>query len=458
MSSECTICRTEWTSSGDHRVISLRCGHLYGRKCIYEWLNRQQSCPLCNLPCKKEEVRVLYLEPEAVKNCAISEVKKEKQRSKRKVERIYESIKKERNESTLLKKKYKNIQNMILQSIHQNKSLDPKELEKLIDTKFQKFEYKASLHQDQITSFDFLNDSFDIILLVKTKLYRYNILNGLSKVEELKDLDFYLVHFNLALEEIVLVGKEIFLYNQNFKEKKRISIDSKVTCIAGNEELSAFGTESGHFLIFNRKKDKSEIFSLTDKSPVISIAIGNKKEVYLSQGIRGLYYFDIKDGTVKKIGQDYTLSISFDKHLNRFLYSTINYSSEKNTVRHYVINGQEISFLFEETSTQQVSTLEKIGVIQSKGVSYQSLIFSSLDYGDSIDLEDEEDCFYTINYTYVTSIHDDKIYLYDYHTKATFQEIKADKSTIVKSLSCKVGNFFAFKNENGIHFYAQRQF
>lgn len=34
----CSICLDAWTNSGDHRLVALRCGHLFGQRCILHWL------------------------------------------------------------------------------------------------------------------------------------------------------------------------------------------------------------------------------------------------------------------------------------------------------------------------------------------------------------------------------------------------------------------------------------
>lgn len=60
----CIICTEMWTNTGDHQLVSLSCGHLFGRKCIEQWLdpkNKQnQRCPHCNKTAKKRDIRVLY--------------------------------------------------------------------------------------------------------------------------------------------------------------------------------------------------------------------------------------------------------------------------------------------------------------------------------------------------------------------------------------------------------------
>lgn len=61
----CTICMDQWTSSGDHRVCCLRCGHLFGYSCILKWLQCYNSsgnrrCPQCNKKATVKHIRLLY--------------------------------------------------------------------------------------------------------------------------------------------------------------------------------------------------------------------------------------------------------------------------------------------------------------------------------------------------------------------------------------------------------------
>ncbi|XP_051830603.1 E3 ubiquitin-protein ligase RFWD3 isoform X1 [Antechinus flavipes] len=57
----CAICFEQWTSAGDHRLSALRCGHLFGYKCISKWLRGQAGkCPQCNKKAKRADIVVLY--------------------------------------------------------------------------------------------------------------------------------------------------------------------------------------------------------------------------------------------------------------------------------------------------------------------------------------------------------------------------------------------------------------
>lgn len=57
----CPICFETWTTSGLHRLCSLKCGHLFGQSCIEKWLKGQGGkCPHCNAKAKRQDIRVLY--------------------------------------------------------------------------------------------------------------------------------------------------------------------------------------------------------------------------------------------------------------------------------------------------------------------------------------------------------------------------------------------------------------
>ncbi|KAK3102173.1 hypothetical protein FSP39_009342 [Pinctada imbricata] len=57
----CPICFDDWTTSGSHRLSSLKCGHLFGQSCIEKWLKGQGGkCPQCNAKAKRQDIRVLY--------------------------------------------------------------------------------------------------------------------------------------------------------------------------------------------------------------------------------------------------------------------------------------------------------------------------------------------------------------------------------------------------------------
>lgn len=58
----CPICLDNWTTSGKHRLCSLKCGHLFGLSCVNHWLNCQsnKSCPTCKKHINRKDIRPIY--------------------------------------------------------------------------------------------------------------------------------------------------------------------------------------------------------------------------------------------------------------------------------------------------------------------------------------------------------------------------------------------------------------
>ncbi|KAH8249367.1 hypothetical protein KR032_008969, partial [Drosophila birchii] len=56
----CPICLSPWESQGDHRIISLSCGHLFGKNCLLQHLARNPVCPLCKRGVQAGDKRYIY--------------------------------------------------------------------------------------------------------------------------------------------------------------------------------------------------------------------------------------------------------------------------------------------------------------------------------------------------------------------------------------------------------------
>lgn len=63
---ECPICYEPWEESGEHSLVSLKCGHLFGESCLKKWLNdqhaqqKQRLCPVCRTRVEIKHIRNLY--------------------------------------------------------------------------------------------------------------------------------------------------------------------------------------------------------------------------------------------------------------------------------------------------------------------------------------------------------------------------------------------------------------
>ena len=57
----CPICFDAWTSDGPHRIISLKCGHVFGLSCIEKWMLTTKKCPTCQQTVRKTDIRNLFV-------------------------------------------------------------------------------------------------------------------------------------------------------------------------------------------------------------------------------------------------------------------------------------------------------------------------------------------------------------------------------------------------------------
>ncbi|XP_044313421.1 uncharacterized protein LOC123037349 [Drosophila rhopaloa] len=57
---QCCICLMYCDAGGGHCLVSLRCGHLFGRNCIHRALRNSNQCPVCRRGALESHVRRIY--------------------------------------------------------------------------------------------------------------------------------------------------------------------------------------------------------------------------------------------------------------------------------------------------------------------------------------------------------------------------------------------------------------
>ncbi|VDO28872.1 unnamed protein product, partial [Onchocerca flexuosa] len=59
----CSICFEAYTISGSHRIVCLKCGHLFGQSCIERWIRTEKAakCPQCKAKARITDIRRLYV-------------------------------------------------------------------------------------------------------------------------------------------------------------------------------------------------------------------------------------------------------------------------------------------------------------------------------------------------------------------------------------------------------------
>ncbi|CAJ0571747.1 unnamed protein product, partial [Mesorhabditis spiculigera] len=84
----CTICFDSYTTNGDHRLVSLKCGHFYGKSCIERWIRGEKAphCPQCKAKAGIKDIRTHYARTvQITDNSELESTKKSRDEYKRMV-------------------------------------------------------------------------------------------------------------------------------------------------------------------------------------------------------------------------------------------------------------------------------------------------------------------------------------------------------------------------------------
>ncbi|VDM28770.1 unnamed protein product [Toxocara canis] len=58
----CSVCFEEYTNAGAHRLVSLKCGHIFGQCCIERWIRSEKNakCPQCKTRARISDMRRIF--------------------------------------------------------------------------------------------------------------------------------------------------------------------------------------------------------------------------------------------------------------------------------------------------------------------------------------------------------------------------------------------------------------
>ena len=61
LNNSCLICNGSFSAAGDHSLVSLECGDLFGKKCIENWLRKHSSkrCYSCDQVLNKTDLHII---------------------------------------------------------------------------------------------------------------------------------------------------------------------------------------------------------------------------------------------------------------------------------------------------------------------------------------------------------------------------------------------------------------
>lgn len=111
----CPICFEAWSTSGRHRVVSLKCGHLFGKECIERWLKgRGEKCPQCNAAAKKSDLRPIFTRVvRAVDTDSAESALRDLEKERQEKQRAQQAEAKARIELQILKKQYEKLKQQL---------------------------------------------------------------------------------------------------------------------------------------------------------------------------------------------------------------------------------------------------------------------------------------------------------------------------------------------------------
>ncbi|ORX54342.1 hypothetical protein BCR36DRAFT_403402 [Piromyces finnis] len=255
---DCIICFRPLNSTGEHQISSLKCGHVFGKCCIKEWLNtkhkdNQTRCPICG---KFASIKEIY--PVYSKYMIIDEKELEKEKED------YKAVKRQKLET---QKEY----NSVIESYNNI-------LQEVKDTKIAIQSYESQLRklrwnpQQQ----NYLMKKFSLISTWKisnkrniSKVFTFNNKDNIIYVTKSKSIDEHGVlginlETNMAVDYINLHKRQIkdLKYNTYKDILLTASMDRTVKLYSANKKniISSVNVDSPSWSCCWSKKDENKFF------------------------------------------------------------------------------------------------------------------------------------------------------------------------------------------------------
>lgn len=288
--SHCSICFSEYTINGNHRVVSLKCGHLFGLECIEKWLSvyKRKYCPACSLPCRKTHFRLIF---------AAKVEATDSEKDKETIEKYLKEINLRKTlESEILK--LKSQIDILKSSLKQQNAVLKVENSK-IHMNFLKY-HKIHFFPDQsIVHFDSINQSVVISCRKNGSfgLFKYNLLdfsiNSFIKFENnIKNFNLSPFNDGLCLVASGITVSLLNIYTENVIRSLSFNFTVTFACFSSSIRGLIFVSDlSGNLHII----DIADGINITVKvcNSNIHGIVETNEQVYIASAFE-IYYFDIK--------------------------------------------------------------------------------------------------------------------------------------------------------------------
>ncbi|XP_018333029.1 E3 ubiquitin-protein ligase RFWD3-like [Agrilus planipennis] len=369
----CSICLEDWTNVGDHRVCSLKCGHLFGFSCVKRWITESsRSCPTCKKKCTLREIRHIYatklIAMDAIEfsklQTSFDKVSKEKNileqklaQSTLKNQKMTEEVEKMKLEISLLQKALETQKHVRLSEINPNDNNSGKiraHIEKVLEV-------------NKDGGCRVLDCQSNIDLLITSTKSNNPLFNGYGvkkiAISNYKTTAFIPLH-SMTIRDIsfqpqtrnfitVSLDKTFKLTdsNNNFVIFSKTALSALWSCCWDLENPFMFyvGEQQGSCLQYDIRNVSQSLNTYSqsgDMSPVVSLASIPPCRVPLSQGglmcckLNGLYVYTNRGEELESHWIPYTgpfVSMRLDVETDQFLVSTRSSSSNPYS-RHSILH------------------------------------------------------------------------------------------------------------------------
>ncbi|XP_026475414.1 E3 ubiquitin-protein ligase RFWD3-like [Ctenocephalides felis] len=312
----CPICFDYWTNSGDHRLTSLKCGHLFGHCCIKRWLKGEtKNCPTCKMKAHMRDLRFIYAKTLKVQDTSELEFMKDK-------------LDKVIAEKCKLEQQY--------QSCIIKLQLLSEENEKLKQCSITPSSTSSSHCKTQLIDL-YKDKTIEMSSDAGCRVFSYNPHYQLLAVSQKSQGNIF-----------VGFGVKFMTFQKNYHPSRHTEIQLWSCCWDGcNPNLFYVGGQSGTFLKFdlNNAQECLDTFKLDDMSPAISIrAVPASPGAPLPYGgvlvctLKSCWVVDTIDTSKKTFKLPFEgsfVSLSYDRSSDHILISARPCSKFKNS-RHIV--------------------------------------------------------------------------------------------------------------------------
>lgn len=356
----CPICMDLWTSSGDHRLCCLRCGHLFGHSCILRWLQNSctsanRRCPQCNRKAAVKDIRMLYAKKlTSIDTTELDKLKEQLNNITTEKNRIEMELSKYNLREKLFEQQIASMRNRISELENQQSEVTVHSCQNISKHTIKKFHLDRSIEickEGGCRVLDY-NSWFGFLVVSQKSTNTLFSGYGIKKIDsdKFQPRQFIFLH-NQAIRDVTFnATQQSLLLSVGFdKCAKLMDIQNHIIvhayqtesplwscCWSGdNSNIFFVGAQNGSITQFDIRQTSGAIESLDnpgDRSPVVSLATvssnpgsGISRGGFIACRLNTCYAYEQKDSkyTPKQIFLEGPfVSVCYDKKNNHALISS----------------------------------------------------------------------------------------------------------------------------------------